>query len=126
MIWNRCWRFACRWLVLLLPALAWSAPDDSSRRLFPVSEFTLTNGLRVLLLEDHNCPIVSVQVWYHVGSANEPVGKQGFAHLFEHMMFRGTDRLGPTGHADLIKSVGGNCNALTDFDETCYHETLPC
>jgi zinc protease len=125
MIWNRRWRFICLWFVLLLPALAWSANDDSARKLFPVSEFTLANGLRVFLLEDHNCPIVSVQVWYHVGSANEPAGKQGFAHLFEHMMFRGTDRLGPTDHADLIKSVGGNCNAFTDFDETCYHETLP-
>jgi zinc protease len=93
--------------------------------LFPASEATLTNGLRILILEDHHCPIVAVQVWYHVGSVNEPEGRRGFAHLFEHMMFRGTDRLGPTDHMDLIKSVGGDGNAFTSFDETCYQETLP-
>src|SRR5437899_6160107 len=61
------------------------APD----KLFPVVETTLTNGLRILTLENHNCPIVAVQVWYHVGGADEPAGRRGFAHLFEHMMFRG-------------------------------------
>lgn len=122
---NRCWRLVWICSLLVFSQLGRAAQDHSAQRLFPVTDFTLTNGLRVLTLEDHNCPIVSVQVWYHVGSANEPAGKQGFAHLFEHMMFRGTDRLGPTDHADLIKSVGGNCNAFTGFDETCYHQTLP-
>jgi zinc protease len=93
--------------------------------LFPVVESKLTNGLRILTLEDHNCPIAAVQVWYHVGSADEPENRQGFAHLFEHMMFRGTDRLGPTDHFNLLQSVGGNCNAYTAFDQTCYEETLP-
>lgn len=110
----------------LLPALCRAAASSPANApLFPVTELTLTNGLRVLILEDHNCPLVAVQVWYHVGSANEPPGRHGFAHLFEHMMFRGTDRLGPTDHFDLLHSVGGNCNAFTSFDETCYHETLP-
>src|SRR6267154_2963328 len=103
------------------PAATSPLPD----KLFPAVETTLTNGLRILTLENHNCPIVAVQVWYHVGGADEPAGRRGFAHLFEHMMFRGTDRLGPTDHFDLLKSVGGNCNAFTSFDETCYHETLP-
>jgi zinc protease len=93
--------------------------------LFPAIEFTLTNGLRVLVVEDHHAPIVAVQVWYGVGSVDEPAGRAGFAHLFEHMMFRGTDRLGPTDHMDLVRSVGGEGNAYTSFDETCYHETLP-
>ncbi|MGO8927215.1 MAG: M16 family metallopeptidase [Limisphaerales bacterium] len=111
---------------LLLPVLCRAAVSPpATAPLFPVTELTLTNGLRVLMLEDHNCPLVAVQVWYHVGSANEPPGRHGFAHLFEHMMFRGTDRLGPTDHFDLLHSVGGNCNAFTSFDETCYHETLP-
>jgi len=101
------------------------APSTSAPLLFPVVEIKLTNGLRILMLEDHNCPIAAVQVWYHVGSADEPELKQGFAHLFEHLMFRGTDRLGPTDHFDLLQSVGGNCNAYTAFDQTCYHETLP-
>jgi zinc protease len=112
--------------VFLLGALScFPASSASSAPLFPARELTLTNGLHVLVLEDHNCPLVAVQVWYHVGSANEPPGRHGFAHLFEHMMFRGTDRLGPTDHFDLLHSVGGNCNAFTSFDETCYHETLP-
>ncbi len=93
--------------------------------LFPVVESKLTNGMRIITLEDHNCPIAAVQVWYHVGSADEPENRQGFAHLFEHMMFRGTDRLGPTDHFDLLQSVGGNCNAYTAFDQTVYEETLP-
>jgi hypothetical protein len=112
--------------VLVLLALPWAAISSASQApLFPVKELALTNGLRVLVLEDHHCPLVAVPVWYHVGSANEPPGRHGFAHLFEHMMFRGSDRLGPTDHFDLLHNVGGNFNAFTSFDETCYHETLP-
>lgn len=116
------------WLILWVLALASISQGAESKpgtALFPVTEFTLTNGLQVLTLEDHSSPLVAVQVWYHVGSADEPRGRHGFAHLFEHMMFRGTDRLGPTDHFDLLHSIGGECNAYTAFDETCYHETLP-
>ncbi len=88
-------------------------------------ERVLGNGLRVVTLEDHSCPVVSVQVWYHVGSKDENPERQGFAHMFEHMMFRGTDRLGPTSHFDLLRKVGGNANAYTAFDQTVYHQTLP-
>lgn len=88
-------------------------------------ERVLPNGLRVITLEDHSCPVVSVQVWYHVGSKDENPERQGFAHMFEHMMFRGTDRLGPTSHFDLLRKVGGNANAYTAFDQTVYHQTLP-
>lgn len=88
-------------------------------------EITLENGLRVLTLEDHSTPIVAVHLWYHVGSKDEDPTRQGFAHMFEHMMFRGTDRLGPTDHFDLIRRVGGECNASTSFDETVYVQTLP-
>src|SRR5215471_9749829 len=112
-------------LVLFVALVSPGFAQTPTKELFPVTQTTLTNGLRILTLEDHNCPIVSVQLWYHVGSADEPPGRHGFAHLFEHMMFRGTDRLGPTDHFDLIHSVGGDCNAYTAFDETCYHETLP-
>ena len=113
------------WLLVLASASKSAVSADSSSELFPVKEIHLTNGLQVLTLEDHSSPLVAVQVWYHVGSADEPEGRHGFAHLFEHMMFRGTDRLGPTDHFDLIHSVGGDCNAYTAFDETCYHESLP-
>jgi len=120
---------ACWLLILgilgLVPKTNGALAATAASTLFPVTEIRLTNGLQILTLEDHSSPLVAVQVWYHVGSADEPVGKHGFAHLFEHMMFRGTDRLGPTDHFDLLHSVGGDCNAYTAFDETCYHETLP-
>lgn len=85
----------------------------------------LDNGLDVITLEDFSCPIVSVQVWYHVGSKDEQSDRQGFAHMFEHMMFRGTDRLGPTDHFGFIRKVGGYANGYTGFDRTVYLETLP-
>jgi zinc protease len=85
----------------------------------------LKNGLTVLTLEDFSCPIVTVQIWYHVGSKNEDPQRQGFAHMFEHMMFRGTDRLGPTDHFALVRQVGGSSNGYTGFDRTVYLETLP-
>jgi len=120
---------ACWLLILgilgLVPKTNGALAATAASTLFPVTEIRVTNGLQILTLEDHSSPLVAVQVWYHVGSADEPVGKHGFAHLFEHMMFRGTDRLGPTDHFDLLHSVGGDCNAYTAFDETCYHETLP-
>ncbi len=91
----------------------------------PFEEAVLANGLRVLSLEDHSAPIVAVQLWYHVGSKDEQPDRQGFAHMFEHMMFRGTDRLGPKDHFDFIRRTGGNCNAFTSFDQTVYVQELP-
>src|SRR5262245_31613015 len=94
-------------------------------RPYPFQQIELANGMKVISLEDFSCPIVAVQVWYHVGSKNEDEGRQGFAHMFEHMMFRGTDRLSETAHFDNIRRVGGNCNAYTSFDQTVYVEELP-
>ena len=94
-------------------------------RSFEYQEVVLENGLKVISLEDFTCPIVAVQVWYHVGSKNEELDRQGFAHMFEHMMFRGTDRLNETGHFDNIRKVGGNCNAYTSFDQTVYVNEVP-
>jgi len=85
----------------------------------------LENGLEVITLEDFSCPIVAVQLWYHVGSKDEQPGRHGFAHMFEHMMFRGTDKLGPTDHFAYIRRVGGTSNGHTGFDRTVYEETLP-
>ena len=109
---------------LLIALLGMTARADEPGTL-DFRERVLANGLRVITLEDHSCPIVSVQVWYHVGSKDEDPERQGFAHMFEHMMFRGTDRLGPTSHFDLLRKVGGNANAYTSFDQTVYHQTLP-
>src|SRR5581483_7799131 len=84
--------------------------------------FTLANGLTVVLSEDHSTPIVHMAVWYHVGSKNEKKGRTGFAHLFEHMMFKGSKNVGPEEHTSLIASVGGQSNAYTTDDETVFWE----
>src|ERR1043166_8484117 len=86
---------------------------------------TLPNGLRVILSEDHSTPIVHLSVWYHVGSKNERPGRTGFAHLFEHMMFKGSKNVEPESHTSIIASVGGRSNAYTTEDETVFWETLP-
>ena len=86
---------------------------------------TLPNGLRVILSEDHSTPIVHVSVWYHVGSRDEKPGRTGFAHLFEHMMFKGSKNVQPESHTSIIASYGGRSNAYTQEDATVFWETLP-
>ena len=86
---------------------------------------TLPNGLTVVLSEDHSTPIVHLQLWYHVGSKNEKPGRTGFAHLFEHLMFKGSKNVEPEAHTSLIASVGGQSNAYTTDDETVFWETVP-
>src|SRR6266576_2291771 len=86
---------------------------------------TLANGLTLVLEEDHSTPIVHLQLWYHVGSKNEKPGRTGFAHLFEHLMFKGSKNVQPEAHTSLISSVGGQSNAYTTDDETVFWETLP-
>jgi zinc protease len=85
----------------------------------------LANGLTVILSEDHSTPIVHVALWYHVGSKNERPGRTGFAHLFEHMMFKGSKNVDPEAHTSFISSVGGQTNAYTTDDETVFWETVP-
>jgi zinc protease len=86
---------------------------------------TLANGLRVIMSEDHSTPIVHVSVTYHVGSKNERTGRTGFAHLFEHMMFKGSKNVEPESHTSIIASVGGRSNAFTTEDETVFWQTVP-
>ncbi len=86
---------------------------------------TLPNGLTVILSEDHSTPIVHLQTWYHVGSKDERPGRTGFAHLFEHLMFKGSKNVLPEAHASLVSSVGGESNAYTTEDVTVLWETLP-
>jgi zinc protease len=86
---------------------------------------TLPNGLTVVLEEDHSTPIVHLQLWFHVGSKNERPGRTGFAHLFEHLMFKGSKNVTPEGHTSMIASVGGQSNAYTTDDETVFWETVP-
>jgi zinc protease len=86
---------------------------------------TLANGMNVVMLEDHSTPIVHLQMWYHVGSKNEKPGRTGFAHLFEHMMFKGSKNVEPEGHPSYISSVGGQSNAYTNEVATVLWETVP-
>jgi zinc protease len=86
---------------------------------------TLPNGLTVVLEEDHSTPIVHVNLTYHVGSKNEKPGRTGFAHLFEHLMFKGSKNVDPEGHTSMIASIGGQSNAFTTEDETTFWETAP-
>jgi zinc protease len=86
---------------------------------------TLPNGLKVVFLEDHSTPIVHAELWYHVGSKNEKKGRTGFAHLFEHMMFKGSKNVEPEGHPSWISSVGGQSNAETNEDATIFWQTFP-
>ena len=98
---------------------------DNNEKLFDYQKITLDNGMDVITLEDFSCPIVAVQVWYHVGSKDEKSDRQGYAHMFEHMMFKGTDHVSEKDHFDLLRKIGGTCNAYTSFDQTVYHEVLP-
>ncbi len=88
-------------------------------------EYRLDNGMRVILHQDDSVPIVTINIWYHVGSKNEKKGKTGFAHLFEHMMFQGSEHVADNMHFRLIQSAGGTLNGSTFFDRTNYYETLP-
>jgi zinc protease len=91
----------------------------------PVEEYALENGLRVVLSVDHATPVVAVNLWYHVGSANERAGRTGFAHLFEHMLFQGSAQVAANEHFELVQRAGGTLNGSTWLDRTNYYETLP-
>lgn len=112
-----------RWILLLGAARAFAATEPT----IPYQEFTLPNGLRVILSEDHRAPQVTVNVWYHVGAANQGPGKSGFAHLFEHMMFAGSQHLPDPDKvlAAIGAGLGGAANGSTNFDRTNYFETVP-
>jgi hypothetical protein len=88
-------------------------------------EFKLANGLRVLLAEDHRAPTFSICMTYNVGSRDERPGRTGFAHLFEHMLFQGSENVGKGEHFILVQNNGGSANGTTNADRTNYFETLP-
>lgn len=91
----------------------------------PVESYRLPNGLHVVLSEDHTAPIVAVNLWYHVGSANERLERTGFAHLFEHMLFQGSENVEANEHFELVQRAGGTLNGSTWLDRTNYYETMP-
>jgi predicted Zn-dependent peptidase len=91
----------------------------------PIETYRLSNGLQVTLSRDNTAPIVAVNLWYHVGSANEREGRTGFAHLFEHMLFQGSEHVGANEHFELVQRAGGTLNGSTWLERTNYFETVP-
>ncbi len=114
-----------------VPRISAQAPSAQAPRRSDVpniafEKYTLPNGLEVILSEDHRLPLVAVNVWYHVGPANEEPGRTGFAHLFEHMMFKGSKHVPGDTHFKLVEGAGGsNVNGTTGTDRTNYFQTLP-
>lgn len=105
-----------------IPAAAQARPTAGA---IPIETYRLENGLRVILSQDRSTPVVAVNVWYDVGSRNERQGRTGFAHLFEHMMFQGSQNVAKTEHLQLIERAGGSMNGTTSEDRTNYFQTLP-
>src|SRR6266545_1135433 len=119
-----------RWMLIILIVfcpVAIAAADSSPPVPQPIqfTEETLDNGLHVIYAPLHQAPVVHVRVLYHVGSRDERPDRQGFAHMFEHMMFRGSAHVPPEEHMKLIGMVGGMSNAFTSFDQTVYVNTIP-
>src|SRR3989442_6779 len=105
--------------------LAAQQPKPADQISVPYTTFTLPNGLTVILHEDHSVPIVTVNIWYHVGSANEKVGRTGFAHLFEHLMFEGSGHVKEGDFDNFLEAAGGTNNASTANDRTNYYINVP-
>ena len=113
-------------LAIIVPAQTKTAPAPEKFPQLKYQKYVLPNGLNVILSEDHRLPLVAVNLWYHVGPANEVEGRTGFAHLFEHMMFEGSEHVGGKAHFKYLESAGASdINGTTDFDRTNYFETLP-
>lgn len=101
-------------------ALAFSTPALAE----PVTLFTLDNGLQVVVIEDHRAPVVVQMIWYRVGAADEPPGHSGIAHFLEHLMFKGTDTVGPNQFSAIVEAQGGDDNAFTSWDYTSYFQRI--
>jgi zinc protease len=109
-------------------AIATPAQENAAAVRPPKLDFTtrtLSNGLKVIFLEEHSVPVINLQIWYHVGSKDERPGRSGFAHLFEHLMFKGSAHVGPDEHSRMVEAVGGFDNAETNDDSTDFYETFP-
>jgi predicted Zn-dependent peptidase len=123
-------RFGLGWcaaVFAVLAGLAWPVGEGRAQDagLRAITEYWLENGLQVILVEDHSAPTVAVDVWYQVGGGDDPVGRSGFAHLFEHLMFQGSGNVPPGAHFEWIARAGGDTNATTGLDRTNYFEVLP-
>ncbi len=112
-------------MLALVATAGGAAPKPAIAQLPKIERFTLSNGLEVAFLAIDTAPVVAVQVWYHAGSKDEPRDRRGSAHMFEHMMFKGTQHVRSEAHAQFLNGVGGTVNAQTDEDATHYINMLP-
>lgn len=116
---------ACAIAFLVYSASAQNLSADARPPKLNFTTHTLGNGLKVVFLEEHSVPVINLQMWYHVGSKDEQPGHTGFAHLFEHLMFKGSAHVGPDEHSRIIEAMGGYDNAETNDDSTDFFETFP-
>ena len=112
-------------LVVLLGMTAVAATPSRKGVQIPIQQYKLPNGLRVVISEDHSAPTYSICVTYNVGSHNERPGRTGFAHLFEHLMFEGSQHVGKGEHFMLVENNGGSLNGTTSENRTNYYESFP-
>ncbi len=115
----------CLSVAIAQPTLIEKVESKDGKVAIPYEKWKLSNGLTVLLHEDHSDPVVDVMVVYKVGSARESMGKSGFAHFFEHMMFEGSKHLADKEHFKIVSTAGGDMNGFTERDKTTYYETMP-
>jgi zinc protease len=111
--------------LLAQPKLIEKAEKNDNPFFIPYEKYVLDNGLTIIIHEDHSDPIVHTDVTYHVGSAREELGRSGFAHFYEHMMFQGSDHVGDEQHFKIVSAAGGTLNGTTNTDRTNYFETMP-
>ena len=107
------------------PKLLEKVEKNENPFIIPYEKYVLNNGLTIIIHEDHSDPIVHTDVTYHVGSAREEIGRSGFAHFYEHMMFQGSDNVGDEQHFKIVSAAGGTLNGTTNTDRTNYFETMP-
>jgi zinc protease len=108
----------------LLPCLALGLALSTPAAAEPVTNFTLDNGLNVVVIEDHRAPVVVQMIWYRVGSADEPRGHSGIAHFLEHLLFKGTEKIAPNAFSGIVEAQGGDDNAFTNWDYTAYFQRI--
>jgi zinc protease len=120
-------RVVRRLVAIVVAAIVWSGSAGAASRppKFVFQRLQLANGMTVVLHPDRSTPIVNIQLWYHVGSKDERPGRTGFAHFFEHLMFKGSRNVEPEQHTSIVASVGGRANAYTNEDTTVFWQTVP-